>query len=136
MIARQIPEGDVFTILDFRFLDLPVITYMPVSTDMCLSLLLSCHRSPTVGYLDCLSDGLIVDTYKDIVNNHREEEVGMPMQLHLHAPAFILLIARCQYCAGRSTCQCRGRRWTRNPALNKKTTCTTIGMKLYIYNTI
>jgi len=103
MTARQIQEGDVFTILDFRFLDLPVITYMPVSTDMCLSLLLSCHRSPTVGYLDCLSDGLIVDTYKDIVNNHREEEVGTPMQLHLHAPAFLLLMARCQYCAGRSS---------------------------------
>jgi len=54
MTARQIQEGDVFTILDFRFLDLPVVTYIPVSTDMCLSLLLSYHRSPNVGYLDFL----------------------------------------------------------------------------------
>ena len=50
MIARQIPEGDIFTILEFRFLDLPVITYMPVSTEMWLSLLLSYHRSPNVGF--------------------------------------------------------------------------------------
>ena len=32
-----------------------------------------------------------------------QKKIGTPMQLHLHAPAFILLIARCQYCAGRSS---------------------------------
>ena len=50
MTTRHIQEGDIFTILDFRFLDLPVITYLSVSTDMCLFLLLSYHRSPYVGF--------------------------------------------------------------------------------------
>jgi len=50
MTAQQIQEGEVFAILEYRFLDLTVITYMPVSTDICLALVLSYHRYPNVGF--------------------------------------------------------------------------------------